>query len=489
MDSEANTAQNAVFARKEFKLEETSSELFEAEKRMLEMLFELKHDNIVKLLATYAHGSVFNMIFPLAETTLHAYLRSAKPAISQRERRTLFTEVCNLTSALDSLHNFHLNVDGLELLRIGYHHDLKPKNILVQGQTFQIADFGLARFKEFDESSKTDWKMGTRTYGPPESGEGSRNGRAHDMWSMGCILSELVTFCVLGPEGVEDFGQKRETMVAANKYNDAFHHKMRLKEEVVLWFRQLGEHRSFNKLLDQMLDLAKSLLSPDPGTRPNSRTFLERFTEVLSKEHLDSRDSSFSQSGNMRTPFHNAAATGDLALLEFLLQEDPSKKLNRLRDMDANERLPIHLAAQFGEREIVIHLLELDPDEAATSRDVNGHTILHLASANHLKSGELVSEILKWAETNSRLVELLQLKDARGKTALHLAIDSGNSNAAIIILDYAKFEASVLLDTIQDQDDDRRTVLDTAHDSRDSQFVEHVEQYLQACKRPSDLTS
>ena len=455
---------------------------------MLEMLFELKHDNIIKLLATYAHGSVFNMIFPLAEMTLHAYLRSANPADSQRERCAFFTEVCNLASALDSLHNFHLKVDGLELLRIGYHHDLKPQNILVQGQTFQIADFGLARFKELDESSKTDWKMGTRTYGPPESGEGSRNGRAHDMWSMGCILSELVTFCILGPEGVEDFAQKRETMVAPNKFNDAFHHKMRLKEEVVLWFRQLGEHRSFNNLLDQMLNLAKSLLSPDPGTRPDSRTFLERFTEVLSKEHSETRDSSFSQSGNTRTPLHNAAATGDLALLELLLQEDPSKRLDRLTDIDANERLPIHLAAQSGKGETVMHLLELDPEAAATSRDVNGHTILHLASASHSKSGELVSEILKWAEMNSRLVEILQLKDARGKTALHLAIDSGNSNVAIIILNYVKIEPSNLLDIIQDQDDDGRTVLDIAHDNRDDQFVEHVEQYLQACKRPSELT-
>lgn len=428
---------------------------------MLEMLFELKHDNIIKLLATYAHGSVFNMIFPLADLTLHVYLRSAEPPHSKRERQAFFTEVYNLASALDSLHNFHLKVDGLELRQIGYHHDLEPQNILVLGETFQIADFGLARFKDFDESSKTDRKMGTRTYGPPESGEGSRNGRAHDMWSMGCILSELVTFCILGLEGVKDFAQKRETMVAPHKYNDAFHHKMRLKDEVHQWFRELGEHQSFNSLLDQILELAKSLLSPDPGTRPDSGMFLKRFTGLLSKEQLEPLDSSFSRSGNTRMPFHNAAATGDLASLKSLLPDDPSKTMDCLRDMDANERLPIHLAAQSGKRETVMHLLELDPDEAATSSDVNGHNILHLASANHSKSGELVSEILKWARTTSRFVELLRLKDARGKTALHLAIDSGNSDVAIIILKYAGVEPSDLLDIIQDQDDDGRTALNS----------------------------
>ena len=481
MIRKADMVQDDFFARKEFKFE-TSQESFKAEKRMLEMLSEIKHDNIVKLLATYTYGTVFNMIFPLAQMSLHEYLRVAKPPHSTGRMRAMFIEICHLASAIDSIHNFHLKNDDLDLRRNGYHHDLKPQNILVVGRTFQIADFGLARFKDLDETSKTDWKMGTRTYGPPESGEGSRNGRAYDMWSLGCILSEIVTFALLGPEGVREYAVRRETQITPTRSSDAFHDGTQLKIEVVQWFHELAEHQSFTGLLGDLLQVARSNLTPDPINRPNSNEFLERFRKALNDEEIEPTDLSLSPKEDNKTLFHDAAATGDLALLKSLIHSRTSSEMDHLRDLDVNERLPIHLAVQCGRTEVVEYLLEVDSGEAVTLTDIDGCTALHLAAKNEQRGRDVALMILEWARSHSRSLDLLSRKESTGKTALHLAIDKGNNDVADVIMNHTKDEPSQFLDLINDQDDYGRTVLDIARNSKNGHMLAFIERCLQQYK-------
>jgi serine/threonine protein kinase len=69
------------------------------------------------------------------------------------------------------------------------HCDIKPDNILIHNRTFKIADFGLTRFKESDETSKTTWYLGTALYSPPEK-EGTM-GRGRDVWALGCVFLEI----------------------------------------------------------------------------------------------------------------------------------------------------------------------------------------------------------------------------------------------------------------------------------------------------------
>ena len=261
---------------------------------MLELLLELKHNNIIELLATYAYGHVFNMIFPLAETTLFAYLREADMPRSQAERRWLFHGMYEIASALEAIHHFHLQTRELELYQIGCHHDLKPQNILVQGKKLLIADFGLARFKDIDQSSRTDWKKGTSTYGSPESGEGSTVGRSHDMWSLGCILCEVATFSVRGRQGVIAFADRRVTNVAPNKSNDYFHDGQAVKPEVFQWMDETRRYDTRDPLLRRMLELASLLLDPDPKTRLGSRELVQGFYHAERERSTSSSSSDMS---------------------------------------------------------------------------------------------------------------------------------------------------------------------------------------------------
>lgn len=77
------------------------------------------------------------------------------------------------------------------------HRDLKPSNILLNSECHaKVADLGLARSincpKETNEQVLTEY-VATRWYRAPEILLGSnRYSKAVDMWSVGCIIGELL---------------------------------------------------------------------------------------------------------------------------------------------------------------------------------------------------------------------------------------------------------------------------------------------------------
>lgn len=78
------------------------------------------------------------------------------------------------------------------------HCDLKPENILIKNEAtmnVKLIDFGSA---SFIEGGDYDY-LQTRPYRAPEIGFGCAFDFAADIWSLGCILYELLTCAVLFP--------------------------------------------------------------------------------------------------------------------------------------------------------------------------------------------------------------------------------------------------------------------------------------------------
>ena len=75
-----------------------------------------------------------------------------------------------------------------------FHRDIKPANILISPEGRPtIMDFGLARLTEASRLTKVDTAMGTVAYMSPEQAQGMEVDSRSDLWSLGCVLYEMVS--------------------------------------------------------------------------------------------------------------------------------------------------------------------------------------------------------------------------------------------------------------------------------------------------------
>eukprot|EP00656_Telonema_subtile_P027312 TRINITY_DN29364_c0_g1_i1.p1 TRINITY_DN29364_c0_g1~~TRINITY_DN29364_c0_g1_i1.p1 ORF type:complete len:231 (+),score=38.37 TRINITY_DN29364_c0_g1_i1:262-954(+) len=145
----------------------------------------LNHGNIIKLINVHRadNDKDIYLAFEFMETDLHAVIR-AKILEDVHKQYIIY----QLLKTLKYLHT-------AELL----HRDMKPSNLLLNSDCLmKVADFGLARSiltLEKEQASRpvlTDY-IATRWYRAPEILLGStKYTKGVDMWSVGCILGELM---------------------------------------------------------------------------------------------------------------------------------------------------------------------------------------------------------------------------------------------------------------------------------------------------------
>ncbi|CAD8065342.1 unnamed protein product [Paramecium sonneborni] len=140
-----------------------------------------QHENIVKLQSIHRAINMKDlyMTFEYVESDLHKVIRA-----NLLEEQHMIYILYQLLKCLKYIHS-----GGL------IHRDLKPSNILIDSDCrIKLADFGLARLAtEIDEFTVMTDYVATRWYRAPEILLGSPiYNYSVDMWSIGCILGEMV---------------------------------------------------------------------------------------------------------------------------------------------------------------------------------------------------------------------------------------------------------------------------------------------------------
>ena len=202
--------------------------------------------------------------------------------------------MAQLSSALEHVHEV---VDPkVDLHLIGYHHDLRPRNILVSGDTLLLADFGISQFRRASEDSKTDFKMGKDHYLAPECEKlddefkKSKIGRSSDIWSFGCIIMEVLIYMTWGPQGVKKFREKRRFQIQNYQFHH-FHCDSKPNPAVEKYLSELSNMASNSRKF--LISLIKAMLSLSEKDRPKIRTVTTNLRLAAISEVSSSIETSF----------------------------------------------------------------------------------------------------------------------------------------------------------------------------------------------------
>ncbi|XP_072928922.1 mitogen-activated protein kinase 12 isoform X3 [Hemitrygon akajei] len=167
--------------------------------RELRLLKHIKHENVICLLNVFSPEDYlqtfqsFYMVMPFMECDLGHIMKKQKLS----ENMVVFL-LYQILRGLKYIHSAGI-----------IHRDLKPGNLAVnQNCELKILDFGLARHTELE---MTGYVI-TRWYRPPEVIlNWMHYSYSVDIWSVGCILAEMVTGSVFFP-GFDHFDQLKKIM-------------------------------------------------------------------------------------------------------------------------------------------------------------------------------------------------------------------------------------------------------------------------------------
>lgn len=213
----------------------------EALERLSPKLKQNCPDHLVHLELAYRHGDECCLVFPWAGGNLKEYWKShARNPNNHKDVIWFFKQCWGLALGLRRLHNppsyATANDEDVEAAedilagaqdaKYGRHGDLKPENILwfdnYHGDQDHLAicDFGSTKFNSMYSKSLVDANEVsgyTETYQPPDNQFEPVVSQKFDVWSLGCVLLEFVSWFLLDYEKtVEVF--PRERMMAIPGY-------------------------------------------------------------------------------------------------------------------------------------------------------------------------------------------------------------------------------------------------------------------------------
>ncbi|XP_073319191.1 mitogen-activated protein kinase 15 [Pagrus major] len=231
------------------------------------------HPNIVKLLNVIRaqNDKDIYLIFEFMDTDLHAVIKKGTLLKDIHKRYVMY----QLLKALKYLHSGNV-----------IHRDQKPSNVLLDTDcVVKLCDFGLARsLNQIQEDSGnpalTEY-VATRWYRAPEILLGStRYTKGVDMWSLGCILGEMLLGKALFP-GTSTINQIEKIMSAIphpspedilaikSEYGSSVIQRMLLKPQVPL------EDLLQPSVPPDALDLLRGLLVFNPDKRLTAEQALQ----------------------------------------------------------------------------------------------------------------------------------------------------------------------------------------------------------------------
>ncbi|KAI1128602.1 kinase-like protein [Nemania abortiva] len=274
---------------------------FQREVAILKALAEVPHHHIMYCLSDWIGEDMSsNMLFPLAHGNLDKLLTQTKPNSSADATAWLVKQMFGVCDAIRYLHHHTLsgkNKEGMK--RIGFHHNLKPSNILLfesnepNSAVWKLGDFGSGAIKDLDLNSTEklyqNWEASEicLEYNAPEFITHGKASQPNDIWSLACIFLEVLVWALI-PEGdVTYFRKERERSCEGHAVQGPMfwcldgQRRAFLNRAVLNEWRNLQYCTMDRKVYGSILAMIADIMSEtSPDTRPNASNLCERFSAL-----------------------------------------------------------------------------------------------------------------------------------------------------------------------------------------------------------------
>jgi TolB-like protein/tRNA A-37 threonylcarbamoyl transferase component Bud32 len=151
--------------------------------REIQILGKLNHPHILSVLDSGESHGLLYYVMPFVEGES---LRDRLNRDGQLPIDEAIAITCDVADALSHAHSLGI-----------IHRDIKPENILIHGGHAVVADFGIARMApesgvNVTKLTGTGMSLGTATYMSPEQALGEKVDYRSDIYSLACMLYELL---------------------------------------------------------------------------------------------------------------------------------------------------------------------------------------------------------------------------------------------------------------------------------------------------------
>ncbi len=149
--------------------------------REIRITARLSHPHILPLYDSGSAGGFLYYVMPFVQGESLADLLAREKQLSIRDAVQIVREVAEALG--------HAHSHGL------VHRDIKPQNVMMSGGHAIVADFGIARAVSEaggDKLTQTGMAVGTPSYMSPEQIGGAEVDARSDIYSLGCVLYELL---------------------------------------------------------------------------------------------------------------------------------------------------------------------------------------------------------------------------------------------------------------------------------------------------------
>jgi serine/threonine protein kinase len=247
---QAATHKNPSYAVK--RLRHSDQEAFDAEVSNLKRFTKSDHLHLIKLLVTYKWREKFYLLFPWADgNLLDFWQRLPQPSDPERnyDLALWFSKQClGIAQGLKMIHTADIPSKSVNAAlsepnypNHGRHGDLKPENILWFKSykntedswrgVLKISDFGLTSFHRTQSLSHFENVPVSPTYRAPEFDVAFKTSQSYDVWTLGCVLLEFVTWYLLGWEEVDKFSKERTRDDRRDIPEDVFFNFVKIREQ------------------------------------------------------------------------------------------------------------------------------------------------------------------------------------------------------------------------------------------------------------------